>query len=91
MSNSVRRKEFYLNGEVYKAELPPPIRGCSGELSAQAGKHCHLRQLQTVLLHVLFEEHTGIPLQHLKGHLRHLCQQVLVITGPFLSGKRTSK
>lgn len=86
-----RWKEFYLKGEVYKAVHPPPIWGCSGELSAQAGEHRHLHQLQTVLLQVLFKEHTGVPLQHLKGHLPHLRQQVLVITRPFLSGKSTSK
>lgn len=90
-SNCVRWKEFYLKGKVYKAERPPPIWGCSGELGAHARKHRHHSQLQTALLQVPFKEHAGIPLQHLKGHLPHLYQQLLVVTGPFLRGERTQK
>lgn len=90
VSNSAKWKRvFYLKGEVYKAVHPPSIWGCGGELSAHAGEHRHLRQLQPVLLQVLFTEHTDVPFQHLKRHLPQLCQQVHVITGPFLSGKNT--
>lgn len=65
---------FYLKGDMYEAELPPPVGVCCRQLSAQAGPHRHLRQIQAALLHVLFKELAGFLLQHLKRHLPHLRQ-----------------
>lgn len=88
ISVSEKRITFYLKGEVHEAELPLFLWGCSGELSADARKHSHLCQTQPILLYVLFNKHTGIPLQHVKGNLPQLYQQLLVLTGPFLTGER---